>query len=106
MSVCVPEKNLIFVVLVSGDDAKSSPFLHVNRIAGGGPAPLGVFGKSDPGLEYFLQVPGYVCYTYPDSGYACTIEKRVTRTRLVVAAAGCALAAASWLRASSRRATV
>ena len=55
-------------------------------------------GKPDPELEYFLQVPGYVCYTYPDSGYACTLEKRVTRTRLVVTAAGCALAAASWLR--------
>jgi hypothetical protein len=43
-------------------------------------------------------VPGYVCYTYPDSGNACTIEKRVTRTRLVVTAAGCGLAAANWLR--------
>ena len=63
-----------------------------------------MFGESDPGLEYFLQAPGYVCYTYPDSRYACTIEKRATRTRLVVTAAGCALASASWLRASSTRA--
>jgi hypothetical protein len=30
--------------------------------------------------------------------YPRTIEKRVTRTRLVVVAAGCGLAAASWLR--------
>ena len=43
---------------------------------------LGVFGKSAKGCTTFYMVPGYVFYTYLDSGYACTIEKRVTRTRL------------------------
>jgi hypothetical protein len=49
-------------------------------------------------IDHRVLVPGHVCYAYPDYGYACTIQKRVTRTRLVVVAVGCALAVASGLR--------
>jgi hypothetical protein len=49
-----------------------------------------------------IQSPGAgvssVIRTHILGTYACTTEKRATRTRLVVVAAGCALAAASWLR--------